>query len=68
MVQVVPIQSFGLEQNCSSKHLDRSSTGPGSEQICRLNSLYVVYYFFKVQKNTGVDTSKSALNLQKKST
>ena len=39
VVQVGPIQSFGTKQNCLSKHLDRTSTGPGSEQICRLNSL-----------------------------
>ena len=40
VVQVVPTQSFGAKQNCSSKHLDQNSTGPGSEQIYRLNSLY----------------------------
>ena len=39
VVQVVPIQSFGAKQNCSSKHLDRTSTGPGSKQTRRLNSL-----------------------------
>ena len=30
---------FGPKQNYSSKHLDRTSTGPGSEQLRRLNSL-----------------------------
>ena len=44
MVQVVPIQSYGLEQNWSSEHLDLSSTGPGSEQIHRLNSLLEKLY------------------------
>ena len=39
VVKVGPIESFGTKQNCSSKHLDRTSTGPGSEQIRRLNSL-----------------------------
>ena len=39
VVQVGPLQSFGTKQYCSSKHLDRTSTGPGSEQIRRLNSL-----------------------------
>ena len=39
MVQVVQTQSFGAKKNCSSKHLDQTSTGPGSEQIRRLNSL-----------------------------
>ena len=39
VVQVGPIQMFGPKQNYSSKHLDRTSTGPGSEQLRRLNSL-----------------------------
>ena len=39
VVQVGPIQMFGPKQNYSSKHLDRTSTGPGSEQLPRLNSL-----------------------------
>ena len=39
MVQVGPIQMFGPKQNYLSEHLDRTSTGPGSEQLCRLNSL-----------------------------
>ena len=39
VVQVRPIQMFGPKQNYSSKHLDRTSTGPGSEQLRRLNSL-----------------------------
>ena len=30
---------FGPRQNYSSKHLDRISTSPGSEQLRRLNSL-----------------------------
>ena len=41
VVQVVPIQSFVAKQNCSSKHLDRTSNGPGLEQILCLNSLSV---------------------------
>ena len=40
VVQVGPIQMFGPKQNYSSKHLDRTSTGPGSEQLRRLNSLF----------------------------
>ena len=32
---------FGQKQNYSSKHLDRTSTGPGSEQLRRLNSILV---------------------------
>ena len=43
VVQVGPIQMFGPKQNYSSKHLDRTSTGPGSEQLRRLNSLLVRY-------------------------
>ena len=43
VVEVVPIQSFGAKQNCSSKHLDRTSTGPVPEQIRRLNSLIDCY-------------------------
>ena len=43
MVQVVLIQSFLAKQNCLSKHLDRTSTGPGLEQIHRLNSLLVFH-------------------------
>ena len=43
VVQVGPIQMFGLKQNYSSKHLDRTSTGPGSEQLRRLNSLFDCY-------------------------
>ena len=39
VVQVGLIQMFGPKQNYSSKHLDRTSTGPGSEQLRRLNSL-----------------------------
>ena len=39
VVQVRPIQMFGPKQNYSSKRLDRTSTGPGSEQMRRLNSL-----------------------------
>ena len=39
VVQVGPIQMSGPKQNYSSKHLDRISTGPGSEQLRRLNSL-----------------------------
>ena len=39
VVQVGPIQMFGPKQNYSSKHLDRTSTGPGSEQLRRLNNL-----------------------------
>ena len=35
VVQVGPIQMFGPKQNYSSKHLDRTSTGPGSEQLRR---------------------------------
>ena len=30
---------FGPKQNYSSKHLDRTSTGPGAEQLRRLNSI-----------------------------
>ena len=30
---------FGPKQNYSSKHLDRTSTGPGLEQLRCLNSL-----------------------------
>ena len=41
VVQVVPIQRFGAKQNCSSRHLDRTSTCHGSEQI-HPNSLLVV--------------------------
>ena len=41
VVQVGPIQMFGPKQNYSSKHLDRTRTGPGSEQLRRLNSLSV---------------------------
>ena len=43
VVQVVLIQSFGAEQRCSSKHLDRTSTSPGSELIHRLNSLIDIF-------------------------
>ena len=32
---------FGPKQNYSSKHLDQTSTGPGSEQLRHLNSLLV---------------------------
>ena len=39
VVQSGPIQMFGPKQNYSSKHLDRTSTGPGSEQLRCLNSL-----------------------------
>ena len=42
VVQVGPTQMFGPKQNYSSKHLDRTSTGPGSEQLRRLNSLKVL--------------------------
>ena len=47
VVQVGPIQMFGPKQNYSSKHLDRTSTGPGSEQLRRLNSLLGVNEFLK---------------------
>ena len=39
VVQVGPIQMFGPKQNYSSKHMDRTSTDPGSEQLRRLNRL-----------------------------
>ena len=40
VVQVGPIQMLiGPKQNYSSKHLDRTSTGPGSEQLRHLNSI-----------------------------
>ena len=42
VVQVGAIQMFGPKQNYSSKHLDRTSTGPGSEQLRRLHSLLIL--------------------------
>ena len=39
--QVGPFQNFGANQMCSSKHLDRTRSGPGSEQIRRVNSIKV---------------------------
>ena len=47
VVQVGPIQMFGPKQNYLSKHLDRTSTGPGSEQLPRLNSLIDCGYSFE---------------------
>ena len=40
--QVGPFQNFGANQMCSSKHLDRTRSGPGSEQIRRVNSILQV--------------------------
>ena len=37
--QVGPFKNFGANQMCSSKHLDRTRSGPGSEQIRRVNSI-----------------------------
>ena len=44
VVQVGTIQMFGAKQNYSSKHLDGTSTGPGSEQLRRLNGLLLRNY------------------------
>ena len=37
--QVGPFQNFGANPMCLSKHLDRTRSGPGSEQIRRVNSI-----------------------------
>ena len=58
VVQVGPIQMFRPNQNYSSKHLDRTSTGPGSEQLHRLNSLSDGLDFNHSFKTTVVQLGK----------
>ena len=49
VVQVLPIQSFGAKQNCSSKHLKPNQyrswigTNPSSKQPIRKNSIFLNY-------------------------
>ena len=56
VVQVGPIQMFGPKQNYSSKHLDRTSTGPGSEQLRCLNSLLDYLFILKVKVSKTFET------------
>ena len=62
VVQVGPIKMFGPKQNYSSKHFDRTSAGPGSEQLRRLNSLLVLIWNRHSQNQNTLFTIVQALH------